>query len=132
MIFKNRFTPIYAMAIISCLLRCTCSDDAKPVQPVRFDEYVKDDSAPLRYVADEIIIMYKGIPDQAKRDSIRKRLDNANIPVDSIKIRTCNSCHAYIELWQAKDIHTVIHGEEISAGTVSGGSKGVGEDTMAI
>jgi hypothetical protein len=73
--------------------------------------------------------MYKNVPTQASRDTIRKRLEDAGITADSVQ--SCNSCNSYVELWHGADIHTVIHNEGIRAGTVSGGSKGVGEDSLA-
>jgi hypothetical protein len=125
--FNLRSLPLYLFALTTCFHSCTCSK--KLYEPVRSDEFRGDNSAEVRYKSDEILVMYKGVPTEAQRDTIRKALQEAGITPDSIK--TCNSCNAYVELWQAADIHTVIHDEGIRAGTVSGGSKGVGEDSIA-
>ncbi|HLT73655.1 MAG TPA: hypothetical protein VKZ68_01175, partial [Ohtaekwangia sp.] len=129
---KYPLMAIYTMVIISCFFRCTCSKDHPSYEPIRSNEFVNDNSASVRYKADEILVLYKGIPTQEKRDTIRLKLHQAGIDTSSINVRVCNSCAAHVELWQAQDIHTVIHGEEIRAGTVSGGSEGVGEDGNAI
>lgn len=120
------------LALIVCFQSCQCTDDKRAYDPIRFDEFLKDNVNEIRYKNDEILVLYKGTPSQSERDSIKQNLRDAGINVDSLTIKSCNSCSAYIELWQAKDIHTVIHGEEIRAGTVSGGSKGVGEDSIAV
>lgn len=129
MTFNLRPASYYLFAIISCFHACTCSH--KAYEPVRSDEYRDDQSARHRYHADEILIMYKGVPTPEKRDTIRQALLNAGVDTASVTIKTCNSCNAYVELWQAAEIHTVIHDEGIRAGTVSGGTKGVGEDSLA-
>jgi hypothetical protein len=132
MTLKYPLMAIYTVAIISCFFRCTCSDEPRSYEPIRSDEFIRDNSASVRYKANEILVLYKGTPSRAKRDDIRLKLHQAGIDTTAINVRVCNSCSAHVELWQANDIHTVIHGEEIRAGTVSGGSKGVGEDTTAI
>ncbi len=132
MTLKYPLMAIYTMVIISCFFRCTCSKDHPSYEPIRSNEFVNDNSASVRYKADEILVLYKGIPTQEKRNTIRLKLHDAGIDTSSINVRVCNSCGAHVELWQARDIHTVIHGEEIRAGTVSGGSQGVGEDNTAI
>lgn len=129
MTFNLRSLALYLFALISCFQGCTCSNE---LLPVRTNEQLPNDpSAEVRYRQDEILIMYKGIPTPGKRDSIRQALLDAGIDTTAVTIRTCNSCNAYVELWQGAEIHTVIHGEGIRAGTVSGGSKGVGEDSLA-
>lgn len=112
--------------IIACFYSCTHT-----YKPVRSDEFKQDRYAERRYRANEILVMYKGIPSDARRQTIKNALQAAGINPDSVKIKTCNDCNAYVELWEGSEIHTVIHEEGIRAGTVSGGSKGVGEDTLA-
>ena len=116
-------------ALIVCFHSCTCSQETW--EAVRSDEFPRDQSAEHRYRANEILVMYKGTPSDAARDTIRQRLEAAGVNSASVTIRTCNSCNSYVELWQSANIHTVIHSEGIRAGTVSGGSKGVGEDSLA-
>ena len=125
--FNLRSLPLYLFALITCFHSCICSN--KLHEPVRSDEFRDDESAEVRYRSDEILVMYKGVPTEAQRDTIRKALQDAGITYDTF--RSCNSCNAYVELWEGADIHTVIHDEGIRAGTVSGGSKGVGEDPIA-
>ena len=122
-----RSLPLYLFALATCFHSCTCSNH----EPVRSNEFVRDKSAEHRYTANQILVMYKGTPSDAKRDTIRQALEAAGINADSVKIRTCDSCNSYVELWQGANIHTVIHEEGIRAGTVSGGSRGVGEDSLA-
>jgi subtilisin family serine protease len=128
--FNLRSLPFYLFVIITCLHSCTCSDQGS-YEPIRSDEFEKDNAAGYRYKANEILVMYKGKPSPGKRDTIRQALENAGVDSDSVTIRTCNSCNAYVELWQGANIHSVIHDEGIRAGTVSGGSRGVGEDSLA-
>ena len=111
-----RSLPLYLFALATCFHSCTCSNH----EPVRSNEFVRDKSAEHRYTANQILVMYKGTPSDAKRDTIRQALEAAGINADSVKIRTCDSCNSYVELWQGANIHTVIHEEGIRAGTVSG------------
>lgn len=127
--FRIRSLPFYLFALIACFHSCTCSQQTW--EAVRSDEFPRDESAGRRYRADEILVMYKGTPSDAARDTIRQKLQAAGVDTASVNIRTCNSCNSYVELWQSANIHTVIHNEGIRAGTVSGGSQGVGEDTLA-
>ena len=123
-----RSLTLYLFALVTCFHSCTCSNK-NPHEPIRSDEFRGDNSIPSRYKVDQILILYKDAPSPASRDTIRKKLEDAGITPDSIQ--TCNSCSSYVELWHGADIHTVIHNEGIRAGTVSGGSKGVGEDSLA-
>jgi hypothetical protein len=133
MIFTLRLWPLNVLAIFVSLQSCTRPKPVTPLKPVRAEESWRGDNyAQQRYKANELLILYKGIPTQARRDTIRRALESAGVNPDSITIRTCNSCNSYVELWQGRNIHTVISGEGIVAGTVSGGSRGVGEDTTAI
>jgi hypothetical protein len=131
MIFRLRLS-LFLLVIILSFQSCRRSKEVLPVKPVRADESWKDNNAQERFKANELLIFYKGIPTQAKRDTIRRALESAGVNPDSITIRTCNSCNSYVELWQGENIHTVISGEGVVSGTVSGGSRGVGEDTAAI
>lgn len=117
------------LGIFAAAQSCTCSK--QPLDAIRFDEKKDDQTAALRYVEDEIIVTYKGIPTPEHTDQIKAALTAAGIDVATVTIKRCNSCGAYIELWHAEDIHSVIHTEGIRGGTVSGGSKGVGEDSLA-
>lgn len=122
----SRSLPFPLFVLITCLYSCTHS-----YKPVRSDEFKQDRFSENRYRADEILVMYKGIPSDAQRETIKNALQAAGINPDSVTIRTCNDCNAHVELWQGSEIHTVVHEEGIRAGTVSGASKGVGEDTLA-
>jgi hypothetical protein len=132
MIFRLRLCLLYLLGISISFQSCTRSKQVIPAKPVRADESGRDNYAQQRYKANELLVLYKGTPTQAARDTIRHTLEAAGVNPDSINIKTCNSCHSYVELWQGRNIHTVISGEGIVAGTVSGGSRGVGEDTTAI
>lgn len=132
----NTILRMLAVAFVILILSfpsCKCSRErSEQYQPVRSKETGKDQSARVRYTADEIIVMYKGTPLPEQVDRIKQAARDAGINMDSLTIRRCNSCSSYVELWNAKDIHTVIHGEGIRAGTVSdNGSDGVGEDSLA-
>jgi hypothetical protein len=133
--FSTSRLVIYLVLIIIVVVQsCQCTDPTKKrdlYKPIRADEYTEGRFQKERYVADEIIIMYKGTPTAESRDSIKTNLINAGIDISALKIKQCNSCGSYIELWQADNIHTTIHGEGISLGTVNGKSEGVGEDDLA-
>jgi hypothetical protein len=124
-----RILAYLAVTIVVSVQSCTCS--RKTFEAIRFDESKNDKTADLRYVEDQIIITYKGTPTEAQRARIREALLAAAIDTTTISIKRCNSCGSYIELWQGDNIHSVIHQEGIRGGTVSGGSKGVGEDSLA-
>src|SRR5262245_29524611 len=116
---KLRLLVNCSFTIITCFVLTQCS---KPYVAVRSDEYQEERTARLRYRLNEMLVLYKGTPRQSKRDSIRAALQGAGINLDSLKVRSCNTCNSYVELWSANNIHTVIHGEKVAAGTVSGGS----------
>ena len=82
------------------------------------------------YRPNEMLITYKKKPTDKDRDTIKQKLQEAGIDIDSLKIRKCNNCNEYVELWHADKIETTIHADGIQAGTVSK-SGSVGEDGLA-
>jgi len=78
------------------------------------------------YEKNQLLVIYKNSP----ADSVKVRQDvlSNNINIDTVL--RCNACDSYAELWKGEDIHTIIHGEGIVAGTGLR-HKSVGEDTVA-
>ena len=76
----------------------------------------------------EIIVTYKHPPTPAEAAAIKDAITAQGIAVADVQ--KCNSCDSYVELWKGAGIHTTIHSEGVSGGS-GGGSKGVGEDSIA-
>ena len=63
---------------------------------------------------------------------MKARMQTEGIDTATIKPQKCNSCRAYVELWEAPNIHSRIHARDSQgARGVPGGSQGVGEDGLA-
>lgn len=124
-----RLVIYFAFIIFVSVQSCTCSKDK--FEPIRADESQEDNSKEIRYVLDEILVIYKDTPTPERQQRIKDAVVAAGIDINSLTIKRCNSCGDYIELWHAAGIHSVIHTDAIKGGTVGRDSKGVGEDSLA-
>lgn len=76
----------------------------------------------------ELIVIYKTPPTGQQSNAIKQAIEGQGLQVESV--RRCNSCEGYVELWKGPGLHTAIHAEGVSGGS-GGGSRGVGEDSLA-
>ena len=107
-----------------------CVTQKPEYKPIRLpDDGNKEQKYPP-FKKDEILIFFKGAADEGKSKRIKDSLFAAGIDTAQLKIRKCNSCDPYVELWQGPNIHTVISGGGITGGS-GGKTRGVGEDDMA-
>ncbi len=128
MLIMNRsfvFPALLFFASLMVLASC------RPHRPIRLDD-LKNNEKPFSYKPyrdSQILVIYKNrpLPEQKRRimDAISDRVN-----VTDLKFTTCKDCDGYVELWQAANIETVIHGEGVTAGAVRK-SRGVGEDSLA-
>jgi len=121
---------VTCIAVTSQMISCT---PTITYQPVRSDEpgpHMYYDST--RYRLNEMIVIFKKPPTTKGVDQMKEAIGKQGINPDLIKMRKCNSCNAYVELWQAPDLETAVHSEGLVGGTGSRrGSQGVGEDSLA-
>jgi hypothetical protein len=96
---------------------------------IRNQEKRDSTSVADRYRLHEIIVMYKKEPTAAEVDTQKAAL--AARGIEAVTVRKCLDCKGYVELWEADSIHTMIHADGISPGTVSKDNKTVGEDKVA-
>jgi hypothetical protein len=115
---------ILIIAIVGLALAC-CNPDFKSV---RNQEKPDSISVANRYRLHEIIVVYKREPTPAEVST--QKADLAARGIDSVTVRKCHRCKGYVELWKADSIHTMIHADGISPGTVSK-SGTVGDDRVA-
>jgi Subtilase family len=112
-------------------LACIAAASQPSYKPVRIDEPGRTKPT-NRYRPDQMIVMFKSEPTSAHVNAMKARLRSEGIDPAKIEIKKCNSCKAYVELWDAPNIHSSVHAEGLVGGTVGPrGSKGVGEDGVA-
>lgn len=79
------------------------------------------------YRKHELIIYFKKTPTLDEINKVKQDLSDHN-NIGSIKIRQCSCCaNQTVQLWTADNIHTVISGDPVNAGS-GGGGHTVGED----
>ena len=86
-----------------------------------------------RYRFNELIVMYKTTPTPAAANLIKKRILSRrnDIDFDSLRIRVCNECDGYVELWSVKNVHRIVT-DTTNAGTLTGrASTGASDDELA-
>lgn len=125
----RKLHPGSALLILTILAWYGC----KTYKPIRLPEKTDKPVFYPAYREDQLLIVYKN-PGNAQQQAgtIREAIAKAGAAVDTgaIKVRRCNDCDPYVELWEGDNIHTVISGEGIIAGS-GGKTKGVGEDSIA-
>ena len=119
---------VLVLVLIVVLEGCRRRKDQQGFVPVTSESFAKDPRAEPLFKQNELLIFFKDQPTAELRARLREAIRKNNVS-DSIKVRTCNSCGGYAELWSATGIHNVISGEGVYAGTGGGGTKGVGEDS---
>ncbi|MDO6431871.1 S8 family serine peptidase [Flavitalea sp. BT771] len=115
---------IFLLAMISC----GPGRKLKDTRPIRWNGQGRDVSEPI-FRKNELLVLYKKPPTDAQTNLIRQTIQAQGIQITSV--RKCNACDSYVELWSGQDIHTVIHGDGVSGGSGRGGTKGVGDDSLA-
>lgn len=126
---KKTFTgmPLYLLSVFLLIQACKPGKDLGKYQPIRWDEPGKGKG--LSYRDDELVVIYKNPPTDRDRETIKDAVNSNGVQVT--EIRKCSDCDNYIELWKGSNIHTIVHGDGVRAGSGGGGSRGVGEDTLA-
>src|SRR6476661_3184782 len=69
------------------------------------------------YRKDEIILLFDKRPDEKTTDELKKSFQKDGITAP-ISIRECKDCGSglkYVQIWKAKDIHTLISTEGVRA-----------------
>lgn len=127
---KKLFIVLTVLIVGALLFLQSCKKKDKTYYPIRSTKFASDEAAEPLFRKDQIIVFYKDGPTTERINAIKQRLASQGIN-DSINIRQCNSCGTYAELWTAEGIHTTIHTEGIVGGSGGGGSKAVGEDSIA-
>lgn len=124
---------LFVLCLIALIFIGSCKGrrDKETLEPIRATQFASDPGAEPLFRKNQILIFYKDAPTPARVNAIRAFITSKGI-TDSISVRKCNNCSSYAELWEADSIHTTIHGEGIVSGSGRGGSKGVGEDSIAI
>jgi hypothetical protein len=79
----------------------------------------------------QMIVFFKGSPTSGQVSTIKKALQEQGIDTATLNVRRCTSCGSPVELWEAAGIHTVINTDGVRSGSGGGGSRGVGEDSLA-
>jgi hypothetical protein len=113
----------FSLAVISC------RSGNKIGRPIRWDGKGRDVSEPI-FRKNELLVLYKKPPTDAQTNLIRQAIIAQGVQITSV--RKCNACDSYVELWSGQDIHTVVHGDGVSGGSGRGGTKGVGDDSLAV
>jgi len=118
---------VACIAVASQLISCNY------YVPVRTDEpRLHQSYDTTRYRPHEVIVMFKDTPTTADITKIKGAIHEWGIDSATIKIRKCNSCNGYMELWSAPNIHLTIHANGIGGGAKSPrDTNGVGEDGLA-
>jgi hypothetical protein len=118
------------MLLFICISWFACKTNRLQYKPIRLTEDENKERTYPPFKRDEILIFFKGAADAGKSKRIKDSLHAAGIDTAILKIRKCNDCDPYVELWQGPNIHTFINGGGITGGS-GGKTKGVGEDDMA-
>ena len=121
---------VLVLFLIVILESCRRRKEDHVFVPVTSQSFAKDRLATPLFRQDQILIFFKEGPNADHVNRLRQTLRSNGI-TDSISVRRCNSCGGYAELWSAPGIHNMISGEGVYAGTGGGGTKGVGEDSVA-
>lgn len=85
------------------------------------------DSSQTIYRKNELIVIYKDTPTDAKRRTLKERYKGKGIDTSKIVVTTCSDCDGYVELWNGEGIQTVINGP----GGAGGNTRGASDDTLA-
>ena len=130
---KNNLCKNSCFGVVICvlvLLSCRTGKNSGKLPPVRWDGsgYEQSVSEPI-FRKNEILVLYKNPATAEASAKIKQAIVAQGIQVTSV--RKCNACDSYVELWSGQNIHTVINGDGVSGGSGRGGSKGVGDDSLA-
>lgn len=126
----RKSTTAASLLFVISITLFACVTHKPEYKPIRLpdDESKQQDYPPFK--KDEILIFFKGAADEGKSKRIKDSLFAAGIDTTQLKIKKCNNCDPYVELWQGPNIHTVISGGGGISGGSGGKTKGVGEDDM--
>jgi hypothetical protein len=119
---------VACIAVASQMISCSSYNPVRTDEPGPGTHGLYDSS---RYRLNEVIVMFKSEPTTESRNKIKGQIQASGIDSATIEMRRCNSCNGYVELWKADSLHTRIHAQGIAGGTRPGGSKPVGEDSLA-
>jgi len=70
------------------------------------------------YRKNEIIVSFEEVPTKEQIEIVKGYFHKMGIK--DIKINTCDNCELPVQLWQAENIHTIISGKTIKAGSGPG------------
>ncbi|WEK35052.1 MAG: S8 family serine peptidase [Candidatus Pseudobacter hemicellulosilyticus] len=128
---KKTFTgmPLYLLCVLFLLPSCGFIKEYGNTNPVRWGEKGVFEGKGVSYRDDELLIFYKQPPTPESKKQIEQDIISNGVTVT--EVRKCNDCDGYVELWKGSNIHTIVHGDGVKAGSGRGGSKGVGEDSLA-
>lgn len=129
---RNLVTFLALLFIVIVVLEsCRRRKEPRTFVPVTSASFADDRLAEPLFRKDQLLVFFKEAPAPDRINRLIEALRKKGISPDSIKVQRCHSCGGYAELWRAPGIHNVVHGEGVYAGTGGGGSKGVGEDSIA-
>jgi hypothetical protein len=80
------------------------------------------------YRWNEIIVFFKKPPTTQETEEIKKSFVKDGIDPASIEILKCDNCNIPVQLWKAKNIHTVVNTEGVRAGSGPTTTSTVGEE----
>ncbi len=119
--------PVFLLLVLLLFQSCRTTKYSEGDKPIRWNGQGNPKWTP--YKKNEIIVFYKHKPSPAEVQSIKNAITAQGITVTAMQV--CSKCDSYMELWKGINIHTVIHTEGVSGGSGGGGSRGVGEDSLA-
>ncbi|MBV8252869.1 MAG: S8 family serine peptidase [Chitinophaga sp.] len=117
---------VIILIILLMLFFRYCHSGGDPVSKPKTDSPYR---AP-EYRKDQLVIYFKHQPNAAELHRIRKNMSDYGIDTTKIKVQRCTNCTGMqIELWNAPNIETYVHSENVKGGSSTGsGTNGVGED----
>lgn len=118
---------VFILLVLLIVQACTPGKYVGNYKPIRWNGFGKDKRIPFK--KDQLIVFYKDRPTPEHTKQIRQAIADQGVTVTAIQ--QCSSCDVYMELWKGPNIHTVIHTDGVKAGSGGGGSRPVGEDTLA-